>query len=57
MKTKMPSRENMLFLAKKAKRYCELLIEQSDHWLSEEEGARNRKKRSNKPREKKRKIR
>ena len=31
-------KEDIINLAKKTKRYCDLLIEQSDSWLSEEEG-------------------
>ena len=34
-------KEDIIILAKKTKRYCDLLIEQSDSWLSEEEGMRN----------------
>ena len=34
-------KEDIINLAKKTKRYCDLLIEQSDSWLSEEEGMRN----------------
>ena len=34
-------KEDIIKLAKKTKRYCDLLIEQSDSWLSEEEGMRN----------------
>ena len=35
----------IITLAEKAKHYCDLLIEQSDNWLSEEEGIRNVEKR------------
>ena len=39
---------DVLILAKKTKHYCDLLIEQSDNWLSEEEGAKNVEKHLNK---------
>ena len=34
-------KDEIITLAEKTKRYCDLLIEQSDNWLSEEEGLRN----------------
>ena len=34
-------KEDIIILAKMTKRYCDLLIEQSDSWLSEEDGMRN----------------
>ena len=34
-------KDEIIDLAKKTKHYCDLLIEQSDNWLSEEEGIRN----------------
>ena len=34
-------KDEVIELAKKTKRYCDLLIEQSDSWLSEEEGLKN----------------
>lgn len=48
MKTKKPDKKDIISLAKKTKRYCDLLIQQSDNWLSEEEGIRNVEKRLNK---------
>jgi hypothetical protein len=33
--------EKIVALAKHAKHYCDLLIEQCDSWLSEEEGRKN----------------
>ena len=38
-------KDEIIILAEKTKRYCDLLIEQSDNWLSEEEGFRNVEKR------------
>ena len=46
--------QNEIFtLAKKTIRYCDLLIEQSNSWLSEEEGFKNFEKRISKKRQKK----
>ncbi|MDH6314029.1 hypothetical protein M2137_002823 [Parabacteroides sp. PFB2-10] len=56
MVTKQPDKKDIISLAKKTKRYCDLLIEQSDNWLSEEEGARNMEKRLNKPPESRKRI-
>ena len=41
MDAKKPDKKEILSLAEKTKRYCDLLIEQSDSWLSEEEGVKN----------------
>ena len=41
MDTDNSKKEDIINLAKKTKHYCDLLIEQSDSWLSEEEGMRN----------------
>ncbi|MDF9829165.1 hypothetical protein [Parabacteroides sp. PF5-6] len=49
MDAKKPDKEELISLAEKTKRYCDLLIEQSDNWLSEEEGVRNVEKRLEKP--------
>lgn len=49
MDTKKPDKEDIIALAEKTKHYCDLLIEQSDNWLSEEEGVRNVEKRLDKP--------
>ena len=38
-------KDEIIDLAKRTKRYCDLLIEQSDNWLSEEEGLKNVEKR------------
>ena len=46
----------IITLAEKAKYYCDLLIEQSDNWLSEEEGIRNVEKRISVAKGKKGKI-
>ncbi|MDH6356993.1 tetratricopeptide repeat-containing sensor histidine kinase [Parabacteroides sp. PF5-9] len=48
MATKKPDKKEIISLAEKTKRYCDLLIEQSDNWLSEEEGVRNVEKRLDK---------
>lgn len=45
MGTKKTDKEEIISLAKKTKHYCDLLIEQSDNWLSEEEGNKNVEKR------------
>ena len=42
---KKTRKDDIIDLAKKTKRYCDLLIEQSDSWLSEEEGLKNVEKR------------
>ncbi|MDL2256670.1 hypothetical protein LJC06_00520 [Bacteroidales bacterium OttesenSCG-928-I14] len=49
MDAKQRNKENILSLAEKTKHYCDLLIEQSDNWLSEEEGIKNIEKRLDKP--------
>ncbi|MDL2322675.1 tetratricopeptide repeat-containing sensor histidine kinase [Bacteroidales bacterium OttesenSCG-928-A17] len=56
MDTKKPDKKDIISLAEKTKRYCDLLIEQSDNWLSEEEGVKNVEKRLEKPSENKKKI-
>lgn len=56
MDTKKPDKEEILSLAEKTKRYCDLLVEQSDNWLSEEEGIKNVEKRLDKSSENKKKI-
>lgn len=56
MDAKKAAKEDIISLAEKTKRYCDLLIEQSDNWLSEEEGVKNVEKRSNKPSESKKKT-
>ena len=38
-------KDEIIDLAKSTKHYCALLIEQSDSWLSEEEGMKNVEKR------------
>ena len=45
METKNVEKDKIIDLAKKAKHYCDLLIKQSDNWLSEEEGIKNVEKR------------
>lgn len=45
MNTKKPDKKDIISLAEKTKRYCDLLIEQSNNWLSEEEGIKNIEKR------------
>jgi hypothetical protein len=45
MEIKKVDKDEIISLAKKAKHYCDLLIKQSDSWLSEEEGAKNVNKR------------
>ena len=40
--------EDLIYLAKRTHRYCELLIEQCDSWLPEEEGQKNLEKRYSK---------
>jgi hypothetical protein len=45
MDAKNMDKDEIISLAEKTKRYCDLLIEQSDNWLSEEEGVRNVEKR------------
>ncbi|MDR1880170.1 MAG: hypothetical protein LBQ78_04490 [Tannerellaceae bacterium] len=39
-KKEAASREEIISLAKQTQYYCDLLIEQSDQWLSPEEGNR-----------------
>ena len=46
-------KDEIIILAQKAKRYCDLLIEQSDSWLSEEEGRRNVEERISQSRKRK----
>lgn len=41
METKKPNKQDIISLAKKTKHYYDLLIKQSDNWLSEEEGVKN----------------
>ena len=41
MDIKKADKDEIIDLVKKAKHYCDLLIEQSGNWLSEEEGFRN----------------
>lgn len=48
MDTKKAKKEEIIALAEKTKHYCDLLIEQSDSWLSEEEGTKNVEKRLSK---------
>ena len=48
MDKKQQQKNEILTLAKKTMRDCDLLIEQSDNWLSEEEGIKNVEKRLNK---------
>ena len=45
MDTGKAGKDEIISLAKKTKHYCDLLIEQSDNWLSEEEGHKNIEKR------------
>ena len=45
MDIKKVNKDEIIDIAKKAKRYCDLFIEQSDSWLSEEEELRNLEKR------------
>jgi glutamate racemase len=42
------NKEDIVALAEKTRHYCNLLITQSESWLSEEEGAKNARKRSRK---------
>lgn len=56
MDTKKTDKKDIISLAEKTKHYCDLLIEQSDNWLSEEEGVRNLEKRLDKSSENKKKI-
>ncbi|MDL2265370.1 tetratricopeptide repeat-containing sensor histidine kinase [Parabacteroides sp. OttesenSCG-928-G07] len=56
MEAKKPDKKDIISLAKKTKHYCDLLIEQSENWLSEEEGARNVEKRLDESSGKERKI-
>jgi Signal transduction histidine kinase len=46
-------KDEIIILAQKAKRYCDLLIEQSDSWLSEEEGRKNVEERISQSRKRK----
>lgn len=48
MGTKKVDKREIIALAKKTKHYCDLLIKQSDNWLSEEEGIKNIEKRLSK---------
>ena len=57
MDIKKTDKEKIIDLAKKTKRYCDLLIEQSDRWLSEEEGQKNVEKRIFEEKRKKNKYR
>ena len=45
MDTKRLEKDEIIALAKKTKYYCDLLIAQSNNWLSEEEGIKNVEKR------------
>jgi hypothetical protein len=53
MNTKKPDKDNIISLAEKTKHYCDLLIEQSDSWLSEEKGVKDVEKRLDKSSENK----
>ena len=48
-------KEKIIDMAKKTMHYCDLLIEQSDSWLSEEEGIKNVERRIAESDKKKRK--
>jgi len=45
MDTEKVENEKIIYLAKRTKHFCDLLIQQSDSWLSEEEGIKNTEKR------------
>jgi hypothetical protein len=45
MDAKNVEKDEIISLAQKTKHYCDLLIKQSNSWLSEEEGVKNVKKR------------
>ena len=57
MDTKRIEKDEIIALAKKTKHYCDLLIEQSNNWLSEEEGIKNIEKRISQSENKKKRKR